>query len=198
MKFLFDLGGIFFDWDPNHFFKDIFDTKKETKYFLSNVCNDEWNLKQDAGRSIAEAEFELISKFPHYEKEIKMYYKNHRKMIRGTYELSVKILEKLKNQNYECYVLSNWSAETFDGMIADYPFLKLFDGMLISGEVKLMKPNIDIYELAIKRFNLIPKETIFIDDKLENINTAKNLKLHTIHLIDPNNIELEINKFDIF
>ena len=60
-----------------------------------------------------------------------------------------------------------------------------------------MKPNIDIYELAIKRFNLIPKETIFIDDKLENINTAKNLKLHTIHLVDPSNIELEINKFNI-
>ena len=197
MKFLFDLGGIFFDWDPNHFFKDIFDTKQETKYFLTNVCNDEWNLKQDAGRSIAEAEFELIPKFPHYEKEIKMYYKNHRKMIRGTYDLSVNVLEKLKNQNYECYVLSNWSAETFYGMIEDYPFLKLFDGLLISGEAKLMKPNIDIYELAIKRFNLIPKETIFIDDKLENINTAKNLKLHTIHLVDPNNIKLEINKFDI-
>ena len=87
-------------------------------------------------------------------------------MIRGTYDLSIKVLENLKKLNYECYVLSNWSAETFEGMIDDYPFLKLFEGLLISGEEKLMKPDAAIYELAIKRFNLIPKETVFIDDKM--------------------------------
>jgi HAD superfamily hydrolase (TIGR01509 family) len=58
-----------------------------------------------------------------------------------------------------------------------------------------MKPDFAIYELAIKRFNLVPKETVFIDDKLENINAAKKMDLNIIHLIDPNSIESEINKF---
>jgi 2-haloacid dehalogenase len=195
MKFLFDLGGVFFDWDPHHYFKDIFDTADERNYFLTKVCNDEWNVKQDAGRTIEEAESELIPKFPQYEREIKMYYKNHRKMIRGTFDLSIKVLEKLKKQNYECFVLSNWSAETFVGMTDDYPFLKLFDGLLISGEDKLMKPDSAIYELAINRFHLIPEETVFIDDKLENIEAANNLYLKTIHLTDPEKIESEIDKF---
>ena len=195
MKFLFDLGGVFFDWDPNHFFKDIFDREDERKYFLTEVCNDEWNIQQDAGRTIKEAESELIPKFPHYEKEIKMYYKNHRKMIKGTFISSIKVLEKLKKKNYECYVLSNWSAETFAGMSDDYPFLQLFNGLLISGEDKLMKPDAAIYELAINRFKLIPQETVFIDDKFENIKAAKYLNLKTIHLVDPNKIELEIDKF---
>ena len=195
MKFLFDLGGVFFDWDPNHFFRDIFDSEEESKYFLTEVCNDEWNTQQDAGRTIEEAEFELIPKFPHYEKEIKMYYKNHRKMIRGIFKTSIKILEKLKDHNYECYVLSNWSAETFIGMVDDYPFLKLFDGLLISGQDRLIKPDAAIYELAITRFNLTPQETVFIDDKLENIEAAKKLNFKTIHLVDPNIIELEIEKF---
>ena len=92
MKFLFDLGGVFFDWDPNYFFKNVFDDDEERKYFLTEVCNDQWNFQQDAGRSIVEAELELIPKFPHYENEIKMYYKNHRKMIRGTFEESIKVL----------------------------------------------------------------------------------------------------------
>ena len=195
MKFLFDLGGVFFDWDPNHFYKDIFDTEDEIKFFLTNVCNDEWNIKQDAGRTIIEAESELIPLFPKYEEEIRMYYKNHRKMIRGTFDLSIKILEKLKKLNYDCYVLSNWSAETFIGMVDDYPFLHKFDGLLISGEDNLMKPDTAIYKLAIKRFNLVPKETVFIDDKLENINAARDLHLNAIHLVNPNNIEAEINKF---
>ena len=195
MKFLFDLGGVFFDWDPNYFFKDIFDNVEEREYFLTEVCNDEWNIQQDAGRTIKEAEAELIPKFPQYEKQIKMYYKNHRNMIIGTFNASIKILDKLKKQNYECYVLSNWSAETFVGMTDDYPFLQLFNGLLISGEDKLAKPDSAIYELAISRFNLIPQETVFIDDKLENIEAAKKLNLKTIHLVDPNIIELEIDKF---
>ena len=195
MKFLFDLGGVFFDWDPNHFFKDIFVKDDERKYFLNEVCNDQWNIQQDAGRTIEEAEIELIPKFPHYENEIKMYYKNHRKMIRGTFDSSIKVLNKLKEKNYECYVLSNWSAETFVGMRDDYPFLQLFNGLLISGEDKLMKPDVAIYELALNRFNLTPQDTVFIDDKFENIEVAKNLNLKTIHLVDPNKIELEIDKF---
>ena len=124
-----------------------------------------------------------------------MYYKNHRNMISVTFHSSIQVLDKLKKQNYDCYVLSNWSAETFVGMTDDYPFLQSFDGLLISGEDKMMKPNADIYELAITRFNLIPQETVFIDDKLENIEAAKNLDFKTIHLVDPNKIELEIDKF---
>ena len=195
MKFLFDLGGVFFDWNPNHFYKNVFENIEEREFFLAEVCNDNWNVQQDAGRSIAEAELELIPKFPHYEKEIKMYYKNHRKMIRGVFEESVDILKKLKDKNYDCYVLSNWSAETFEGMTDDYPFLKLFDGLLISGEDKLIKPDHAIYQLARDRFNLNPEETVFIDDKLENIQAAQEMNFKTIHLTDPNIIKTEIKKF---
>ena len=195
MKFLFDLGGVFFDWDPDHFYKNVFENIEEREFFLAEVCNDYWNVQQDAGRSIAEAELELIPKFPHYEKEIKMYYKNHRKMIRGVFEESVDILKKLKDKNYDCYVLSNWSAETFAGMIDDYTFLKLFDGLLISGEDKLIKPDHAIYQLARDRFNLNPEETVFIDDKLENIQAAQEMNFKTIHLTDPNIIKTEIKKF---
>ena len=195
MKFLFDLGGVFFDWDPNHFYKNVFENIEEREFFLAEVCNDQWNVQQDAGRSIAEAELELIPKFPHYEKEIKMYYKNHRKMIRGVFEESIDILKKLKDKNYDCYVLSNWSAETFEGMTDDYPFLKLFDGLLISGEDKLIKPDHAIYQLARDRFNLNPEETVFIDDKLENIQAAQEMNFKTIHLTNPNIIETEIKKF---
>ena len=195
MKFLFDLGGVFFDWDPKYFFKSIFFSNEELNYFLTQVCNNEWNIKQDAGKLIKDAENDLINKFPQYSKEIKMYYSNHRKMIKGTFKSSIDQFLELKNRDYLCYVLSNWSAETFKGMEEDYPFLKKFDGIIISGEVKLIKPDKSIYELAISRFNLKPEETIFVDDKLENIQTAKSLNFKTIHLINPNRIKDEINNF---
>ena len=195
MKFLFDLGGVFFDWHPSHFYKSIFSSEKEMNYFLTYICNDEWNIKQDAGNLIKDAESELIQKFPKYNKEIKMYYLNHRKMIRGIYQRSIDKLIELKSLNYLCYVLSNWSAETFMGMKDDYPFLNIFDDLLISGENNMKKPDIEIYQLAISRFKLIPEKTVFIDDKLENILVARQLNFKTIHLINPNLINEELQKF---
>ena len=116
-------------------------------------------------------------------------------MFRGIFDESVKILKILKLKQYECYVLSNWSWETFIGMEKDFPFLKLFDDLIISGNEKMIKPNKEIYNLAISRFNLIPKETVFIDDKIENINTAQRLGFKTIHLNNPELITSEINKY---
>jgi len=193
MKFLFDLGGIFFDWNPKYFYINFFKTQQELNYFLNNVCTLEWNLKQDGGRLIKEAEEELIEKYPKYVKEIKLYYPNHRKMIRGVFQNSIDVLSHLHEQNFLCYVLSNWSAETFQGMTDEYPFLKKFDGLLISGIEKMIKPNLEIFNLAIKRFKLIPKETVFIDDNLHNINAAKKLNFRTIHLSNPYLIKKKIN-----
>ena len=185
IKFLFDLGGVFFDWDPKYFYKDVFKNKKTREYFLNNICNDKWNIKQDKGRLIVDAEKELINKHPEYKIEIKMYYKNHRKMIKKTFANSINALMFLKKKKYKCYVLSNWSNQTFKGMKTDYPFLNKFDGFIISGKEKMIKPNKNIYKLAIKRFNLKPKHTIFIDDKIENINSANKLGFKTIHLQNP-------------
>ena len=194
MKFLFDLGGVFFDWDPKFFFKEIFNNDDELNHFIENICNNDWNIKQDRGRSIIDGEKELIKRFPEYEDKIKIYYPNHRKMFKKVFTDSVDILLKLKDHKYMCYVLSNWSAETFIGMKDDYNFLNKFDGMIISGEEKLTKPDKDIYKLAIKRFNLIPKETIFVDDRIENINSAKLLGFITIHLTDPKKIISQIEE----
>ena len=195
MKFLFDLGGVFFDWDPKFFFTKIISDKDEMDFFLTKVCNDEWNLAQDSGRSIEDGEKDIIRKFPQYENLIKLYYPNHRKMIKGTFQSSIDILMKLKQDNYECFVLSNWSAETFIDIPQEFKFMKNFNGLLISGEDKLVKPDPKIYLLAIDRFNLDSQNTIFIDDKLININAAKELGFKTIHLTNPNIIEEEVNKF---
>ena len=197
MKFLFDLGGVFFDWNPEYFYKDIFKSKNELNFFLSNICNNEWNIKQDAGRPITYAVKELVSKFPKYQNEIELYYSNHRNMIGGLFEDSKEVLDSLKQKNIKCYALSNWSAETFVGMPDDFPFLKKFDGIVLSGEEKVTKPDERIYQIAIDRYDLTPSDTVFIDDNLDNINAAVKLGFNTIHLIDPYQIKNQINKYFI-
>ena len=98
-------------------------------------------------------------------------------MFRKIFQKSVDVLIDLKNKNFECYVLSNWSWETFKGMENEYKFLNLFDGLIISGKEKMIKPNKEVYILAIERFKLESQKTVFIDDKLRTLLLLKNLVL---------------------
>ena len=188
-KFLFDLGNVFFDWNPERILKPIFNDDERMNFFIKNISFPLLDTRCDAGITIEVAVNDAVKKFPDFEKEIKLYYPNHGNMVGGFFQKTVDIFYKVKNLNYPCYVLSNWSAETYEGMEETYPFLKDFDGKIISGRDFLIKPDPAIYELAISRFDLVPQETLFIDDRLDNIQAAQNLNFQTIHLTDPSVIQ---------
>ena len=188
-KFLFDLGNVFFDWNPEKILKPIFNDDERMNFFIKNISFPLLDTRCDAGITIEVAVNDAVKKFPDFEKEIKLYYPNHGNMVGGFFQKTVDVFYKVKNLNYPCYVLSNWSAETYEGMEDQYPFLKEFDGKIISGRDFLIKPDPAIYELAISRFDLIPEETLFIDDRIDNIEAAQKLKFQTIHLTDPSLIQ---------
>ncbi len=188
-KFLFDLGNVFFDWSPERILLPILGSEDKLKFFINNISFPLLDTRCDAGVKIEVAVKDAIKKFPEFEKEIKFYYPNHGNMVGGFFQKTVDVFYKIKELNYPCFVLSNWSAETYEGMEEKYPFLKDFDGKIISGRDFLIKPDPAIYELAISRFNLIPEETLFIDDRLDNIEAAQNLNFQTIHLTDPSLIQ---------
>ena len=188
-KFLFDLGNVFFDWNPERILKPIFNDDERMNFFINNISFPLLDTRCDAGITIEVAVNDAIKKFPEFEKEIKFYYPNHGNMVGGFFQKTVDVFYKIKELNYPCFVLSNWSAETYEGMEEKYPFLKDFDGKLISGRDFLIKPDPAIYELAISRFNLIQEETLFIDDRLDNIEAAQNLNFQTIHLTNPSLIQ---------
>ena len=188
-KFLFDLGNVFFDWNPERVLKPIFNDDERMNFFINNISFPLLDTRCDAGITIEIAVNDAIKKFPDFENEIKLYYPNHGNMVGGFFQKTVDIFYKVKNLNYSCYVLSNWSAETYEGMEENYPFLKHFDGKIISGRDFLIKPDPAIYELAISRFDLVPQETLFIDDRLDNIEAAQKLNFQTIHLTDPSLIQ---------
>jgi len=194
-KFLFDLGNVFFDWNPERILKPIFNDDERMNFFINNISFPLLDTRCDAGITIEVAVNDAIKKFPEFEKEIKFYYPNHGNMVGGFFQKTVDVFYKIKELNYPCFVLSNWSAETYEGMEEKYPFLKDFDGKIISGRDFLIKPDPAIYELAISRFNLIPEETLFIDDRLDNIEAAQKLNFQTIHLTDPSLIQELIDPY---
>jgi 2-haloacid dehalogenase len=196
---IFDLGGVLIDWNPQNVYQTSFDGNTEKiNWFLNNVCTMDWNVAQDAGRTIEEANRIKIAEFPEYEKEIKMYYSEWPKMLSGVIKGTFDIFEALKkSKNYNYYALTNWSAETWPIAVDTFPFLKTFEGVVVSGEVKMRKPFDPIYNHILDKFNLDPKTCIFIDDNIDNIATANRLGIHGIHFQSSEQLAKELKKLGI-
>lgn len=190
---VFDLGGVLIDWNPKYVYRTIFDTEAEVDHFLSEICNMEWNVQQDAGRSLAEATESLVAKHPRWEQEIRAYYGRWEEMLGGPMEESVEILESLKaGKKYRLYALTNWSNETFPIAFARYEFLKLFEGILVSGDEKLIKPDPAIYALLFDRYDIDPASSVFIDDSLKNVEGSNAAGMKAIHFRSPMQLREEL------
>ncbi|MCB0854098.1 MAG: HAD family phosphatase, partial [Bacteroidetes bacterium] len=121
---VFDLGGVLIDWNPKYLFRKIFETESEVDHFLENVCKYEWNVEQDAGRSLADGTEYLVAQHPDWEKEIRAYYGRWEEMLGGEIAETVEILESLKYGGYRILALTNWSSETFPIAHQRYDFFK--------------------------------------------------------------------------
>ncbi|GAB1857931.1 HAD-IA family hydrolase [Flavobacteriaceae bacterium MHTCC 0001] len=196
---IFDLGGVLIDWNPEYVFLDAFKGDKEKmQWFFDNVCTMDWNENQDAGYPIAKATEDLVEKFPEYETYIRMYYGDWENMLGGAIQGTVNILKALlEAKKHKIVALTNWSAETFPIAQKRFDFLSWFEGIVVSGEEKTRKPFRDIFEITLKRFNIAPERSIFIDDNLRNIEASKALGIHGIHFKNPEQLISELNTFNI-
>lgn len=178
---VFDLGGVLIDWNPRYLYRELMADEDEVEFFLNNICTSEWNELQDAGRSLEEATAVLCAHFPEYEPQIRAYYGSWQKMLKGYFPDTVNLLKSLADQDYRLLALTNWSDETFHVAREKYEFLGWFEGILVSGKEKMKKPDPAIFNLLTRRYNLIPNETLFIDDNQHNVSVASRLGFDTIH-----------------
>lgn len=177
---VFDFGGVLIDWNPRHMYKTILDDEEKMEWFLKHICTDEWNLEQDRGRSLKSGTEILTTQFPEHKDLIEAFYGNWEQMLNGEIKETVEILYELKKK-FKLYGLTNWSAETFPVALERFEFLKVFDGIVVSGDEKLIKPDKEIFDLLLKRYNLHAENCVFIDDNVRNIQAAANIGFHAIH-----------------
>lgn len=172
---IFDLGGVFLDWNPRNLFEKLFDDRRDLDFFLTEVCNPAWNIQQDGGRSFDEAIAEVSHRHPRYAVMASLFFERWPEMIAGLFEGTVLAARALKQRQMPLYLLSNCSAETFPLVEERYDFPALFDGCVISGEIRLLKPDPAIYHHLLDRFGLRAADCLFIDDVLQNVEAARSL-----------------------
>jgi len=182
---VFDLGGVLIDWDPRYLYRKLFDGDSEAmEEFLATVCTQSWNEEQDAGRSFAEGCAVLKQVHPHKAELIDAWFARYDEMLAGPISGTVEILAELNSRNVPLYALSNWSAETFPAARKRFEFLKWFRGVMLSGDVKLVKPDARIFKLFLETFAIDPALSVYIDDRRANVEAARAVGMHGIVFTD--------------
>jgi len=191
---VFDFGNVLVAWDPALLYSKLLQSREAVDSFLSEIGFFDWNLEQDKGRPFEEGIKELCNRFPDRSDLIRAYHDRWEESIGGPIEETVVILNQLKKAGYRLYGLSNWSAEKFNLIRHRYPFFGWFDGIVLSGEVGIAKPDPRVYELMLQKVGKPASECIFIDDSKHNIEVAVRLGFQTIHFLSPGQLKEELER----
>jgi 2-haloacid dehalogenase len=177
---VFDVGNVLLRWNPRNLYRKIFKDIEQMEWFLSHVCNGPWNEAQDRGRAWADAVEERTRLFPQWSAEIRAYDERWMETLGGVIEENVNILRSLKQANVPVYAITNFSKEKFHAARAQFGFFDLFEGIIVSGEEQLIKPDHRIFHLFLDRYQLSAEACVFIDDSRANLTAAMEIGMRTV------------------
>lgn len=173
---IFDIGQVLIEWDPRHLYRDLFDGYDDLmEDFLERVCSPAWNLEQDRGRPWAEAVAQLTAEHPDCAELIRAYDEMWDRMVPGPVPGTPEILIALQDRGVPVYAITNFSVDKFALACRRFDFLNRFDGIIVSGQERLVKPDPAIYRLLLDRYGLEAGQCLFIDDNADNVESARSV-----------------------
>jgi 2-haloacid dehalogenase len=195
---VFDFGGVLIKWDPHRLFNKYFDNNTQAiDNFLAEIDFSAWNLSQDKGYPFAQAVTDLSAQFPQYAHLIRAYDEEWEESITGIIPGTAEILHRLKAAGCRLYGLTNWSEEKFAIVRHKYHVFDLFEDIVVSGEVKLIKPDPAIFRLFLQKNHCLPEECLVVDDTLKNIEVAQKMGFITHHFSSPTRLASALQQMGI-
>lgn len=193
---IFDLGNVllFFDWDitADRLCARTGKTRRElddyivTTPFVNQLC---------IGQLSRERFFEIIARDLGFNGDYNEFFLIWSEIFSPN-EPMIQLAAALQGRQRR-FVLSNTNAIHMDYVFAHYPFIRDFEGAILSHEVGLLKPDARIYRLALEKFELTPQRTVFIDDILANVDGARAVGLHAVHYQSVEQVRQELTKLGV-
>jgi 2-haloacid dehalogenase len=189
---VFDLGGVFVEWNPMFLFRKLFKTEEEAQWFQDNVCTKDWNLEFDAGDIYAEGVAKLISRHPRYWREIQAYDARWKETLGPFIKGTIDIHDELIAADLPTFAITNFSWEKWIGCLDDWPFLEKFDGVIVSGLERLVKPDPRLYRVFCERYSVAAENCVFIDDSEPNIVAARKFGMKGVLFSSPEQLRSDL------
>ncbi|HST35966.1 MAG TPA: HAD family phosphatase [Allosphingosinicella sp.] len=170
---VFDVGNVLYGWDPDAFLvRQVADDAARLR-LIEEADLYGWHDTLDGGRPYAEAAAELNEKFPEYAAVIAAWSDRFGETITGPVPGTHEIVAELDARGVPLFAITNFSADFWPPFFErEKAFFSRFQNIVVSGEVKLLKPDPAIYWLALDRFRLRPEEALLVDDRQINVDGA--------------------------
>lgn len=150
----------------------------------------------DGGKPFEQAVKERTAMFPQYAEPLKLYQNNWMETMGEEIPDMYDLIKSLKTNGFPIiYGLTNWSAETFPTVQKKYQIFSLIDKIIVSGEVKQLKPNPEIYHTLLNTFHLKAGESLFIDDNINNVEGARRIGINALQFKNAGKLKEDLTKF---
>lgn len=170
---VFDVGNVLVEWDPKKALRELGIDGEDMEAVLdATVRSDVWNESDRSTLSDEELLSRMIGNAPGYEEQIRQLWE-HVQLAIWQFDYSRAWINRLKENGYRVYILSNYSKYAYEKTIEALSFLEDVDGALFSYEVHQIKPEPEIYLSLLQKFHLNAEECVFLDDRKENVEAAK-------------------------
>lgn len=178
---IFDIGNVLveFSW-RKHYELMGYDEAMIERLAKATVRNPGWNEYDRGVLSEEETIQGFVDSDPEIEDDIRRALKNIRTMIKRC-DYAIPWIQDLKEKGYSCLYLSNFSHKAETECAEALDFIPYMDGGILSYRDKVIKPQPEIYDLLIERYQLVPEECVFLDDTLPNVEAARKAGMHAIH-----------------
>jgi len=197
MNIIFDLGGVVFDWNPSNLIDRVTDNQITKDLLLKHLLKHSDWVDLDQGIVTTKKVIENTKNRSGIDITIiENLFKNIPKELIPK-QKTLNLLREIYNTEHHLYVLSNMHPDSAKSLTENYSFWNYFRGIVFSCDIKMIKPNKNIFNYIISKYDLEIENTIFIDDTKENISTAKELGLKTILFDNPDQLRSELTKLKI-
>jgi 2-haloacid dehalogenase len=190
---VFDLGNVLIAWDPRLLYRQLLPDDAAVEEFLAEVDFASWNHAQDAGRPFAVAVAEQAERFPHRRELLAAYQHRFAETLGGAIDGTVRILHELRERGVRLLALTNWSAETFPVARQSFGFLQEFEGIVVSGEEGVAKPDPRIFHILLERYDVEAGRAVYVDDSARNVAAADAAGLTALHFTDPARLRRDLS-----
>ena len=181
-KIVFDLGNVLMTFSPDDFLKDLFKSELTRQKCKEVYFQGLWNEYDRGYLSPSEMIEKGCNQYPECKEDFTLMMQNWFRYVQPI-ESSVKLVESLRKKGYDLYILSNIPKDCYEYLCQNVTGFKDLKGVY-SYQEKYIKPEKEIYEIFLNRYHLQAKDCLFIDDRVDNIQQAKQMGFQTIHCTD--------------
>lgn len=169
---IFDIGNVLIEWNPDRFYDGRIGEARR-KQFFAEVPIGAANLAVDAGAPFRATIAGLASAHPSWATEIMWWHDDWVEMVNPVIPHSVALLRALRAKGVPVFALTNFGDETYAFAQTRFDFLNEFDREYVSGRMKVIKPDPEIYRQVEADCGIAPEDLLFADDRAENIHAAQ-------------------------